>query len=239
MKPYSHQEAVQYKKTRSTWPEVLDFFLKHIKSNNFLDAGCGTGNDLMAIYEKTGFIGWGADKSDDMLIQTKSKGCLSPLKQADLDSEFPYEHEFETIYLHDVIHHLKSPSFFINNSYGHLVLGGVLIIGSEFQEGLREKFSSLYFKGALEADMNRYYGFEEINGHVKSAGFNKTEILKINDSILIDDQIMQQVRTRSHSILHLVTDVDFAEGLEKMEKDYKTGKLKFMKRDYTLLAAYK
>lgn len=225
--------------TRSTWPEVLNFFLKHIRSSNFLDAGCGTGNDLMAIYEKTGHVGWGADKSKDMLAQAKSKGCLSTLKQVDLDSGFPYELIFETIYLHDVIHHLKTPSFFINNSYQHLSPGGVLIIGSEFHEGLREKFSSQYFNGAYEADISRYYGFDEIRANVKSAGFKKTEVLRIDDSVPFDDQIMKQVRTRSHSILRLISDDDFFEGLAKIEKDYNSGKLKLMKRNYTLLAAYK
>jgi SAM-dependent methyltransferase len=180
-KPYAQEEAQLYTATRSTWPEVIAFFLKYIHSANFLDAGCGTGNDLKLIYDKTGFLGHGCDGSADMIAETKKKLPQADVRLANFDQDFPFDQSFETIYMHDVIHHLKHPEVFFKNVYNHLLPGGTFCLGSEFAEGLKEKFTSLYFPNAREKDMGRYPAYEHVHALLHDVGFVDIEVAHIDD----------------------------------------------------------
>ncbi len=236
---YGSQEAQAYKETRLPYTNVADFLLTYISSNKFLDAGCGTGNDLLEIYRRKGYKGYGCDRSSDMLEVAKSVDCATDLRQADLDKEFPFNLDFDCIYAHDVIHHLKDPSVFIKNAFNHLTTGKVLIIGTETEEDLKAKFTSRYFPSALGIDLARYSKLAEMEKLIKEAGFAEFEVNKLDDNKPMDDTIMQQVRKRAHSILGLISDQDFSEGLAKLEKDYADGKLQQMPWNYTLIVAKK
>ena len=234
-KKYNEEEAKSYSITRSTWPEVIAFFLKYIKSPNFLDAGCGTGNDLRLIYEKTGWIGSGCDGSEAMIAQTKQKLPKADVRKADFDSEFPFSQTFDTIYTHDVIHHLKAPEVFFRNLYDHLAVGGTLCVGCEFAEGLDKKFTSLYFPTALAIDRARYPSHQKIHTILENLGLRDLETIHIQDKEPFTEELFAQAETKSHSILRLLSDEDFASGLARLEQDYRSGKLTSATRNYTLL----
>lgn len=238
-KKYGEEEAKAYTATRSTWPEVIAFFLKYIKSPIFLDAGCGTGNDLQLIYEKTGWLGSGCDGSVAMIGETKKKLPNADLRHADFDREFPFDQVFDTIYTHDVIHHLKAPEVFFKNLYDHLSVGGTLCIGCEFSEGLDKKFTSLYFPTALEIDRARYPSYEKIHTIVKNLGFKDLETIHIHDEEPFTSELFAQARTKSHSILRLLTQENFEAGLVHLTQDYESGVLKTATRNYTLIALQK
>lgn len=238
-KKYGEEEAKAYTATRSTWPEVIEFFLKYIKSPNFLDAGCGTGNDLQLIYEKTGWLGSGCDGSLAMIAETKKKLPHADLRYADFDREFPFDKSFDTIYTHDVIHHLKSPEIFFKNLYDHISHGGTLCIGCEFSEGLDKKFTSLYFPAALDIDRARYPSYEKIHTILQSLGFIDIEMVHINDEEPFTSELFAQAKTKSHSILRLLSQENFNAGLVRMTQDYESGKLKTATRNYTLIAVRK
>lgn len=236
---YGEEEAMAYTATRSTWPEVIEFFLKYIKSPNFLDAGCGTGNDLQLIYQKTGWLGSGCDGSLSMIAETKKKLPNADLRHADFDREFPFDQLFDTIYTHDVIHHLKAPEVFFKNLYDHLEIGGTLCIGCEFSEGLDKKFTSLYFSSALEIDRARYPSYEKIHKILQNIGLKDIEVVHIHDEEPFTQELYAQAKTKSHSILRLLSQEDFDAGLARMTQDYETGMLTTATRNYTLIAVRK
>ena len=236
---YGKEEAQLYTATRSTWPEVIEFFLKYIKTPSFLDAGCGTGNDLQLIYQKTGWLGSGCDGSVAMIAETKKKLPDADVRLADFDTVFPFAESFDTVYTHDVIHHLKSPELFFKNLYDHLAPSGVLCIGCEFSEGLDDKFTSLYFPSALEIDRARYPSYENTHGILQSLGFRDIEIIHIRDKEPFTEELFAQAKTKSHSILRIISDKNFADGFFKLEKDFLSRKLISATRNYTLLAVRK
>ncbi|MBI3619633.1 class I SAM-dependent methyltransferase [Candidatus Roizmanbacteria bacterium] len=238
---YTHggKEATAYEEHRKAYTGVVDFFLSHIKSNNFLDAGCGTGHDLLEIYRRSGFRGYGCDKSDDMLAKAKVKDCASELRIADLDKEFPFDRIFPCIYAHDLLHHLKRPQFFIANSNHHLTDGGVLLIGTETENDLRVKFTSVYFPGVLEVDLARYHSLVKIEKAAREAGFSKFETETLSDPVAMDEAIMNQVRTKSHSVLGFIDKKSFQEGIARLQDDFAAGKLAKMPWQYTLMTATK
>lgn len=236
---YGGKEAAAYEEHRAAYMDVVDFFLRHIKSNNFLDAGCGTGNDLLEIYRRSGFKGYGCDRSEAMLAKVRMRDCASELRIADLDREFPFDRTFDCIYAHDVLHHLGQPKVFIANSHQHLTNGGVLLIGTETEDDLRVKFTSVYFRGALEADLARYHPLAKIEETAKEAGFSGFETEALSDPVAMNDLIMNQVRTKSHSVLGLIDEESYKQGLAKLEEDYAARKLTKMPWQYTLITATK
>jgi len=92
-----------------------------------------------------------------MLEIARKRDCAQRLCVANLDTEFPFAGIFSVIYTMYVLHHLKIPEVFIRNAYAHLPAGGHLLIGNETEEDLRLKIKSIYFPGALEIDLARYY----------------------------------------------------------------------------------
>ncbi|PIQ72123.1 hypothetical protein COV86_04750 [Candidatus Roizmanbacteria bacterium CG11_big_fil_rev_8_21_14_0_20_35_14] len=236
---YGSIEAESYEQQRTVYTDVVDFFLRHIKSNNFLDAGCGTGNDLLEIFKRSGLKGYGCDKSEEMLASARRRNCATEIRVADLDQEFPFDKIFDCIYLHDVLHHLKRPEIFIANSYRHLVGGGILLIGTETEDDLRVKFTSVYFPGALKIDLARYHPLGKIESATRTAGFSKFETETLSDPVVMNEAIMNQVRAKSHSILGLIDEKSFQQGLARLEEDFSAGKLTEMPWQYTLITAVK
>lgn len=237
--PYGGKEAKTYGEHRTAYTDVVDFFLRHIKSNNFLDAGCGTGNDLLEIYRCTGFKGYGCDKSEAMLAKARARNCASELRVADLDREFPFDRIFDCIYAHDVLHHLRQPEVFVKSSSQHLTNGGILLIGTETEDDLRVKFTSIYFQGALEVDLARYHPLAKIEKAVRKAGFSRFETETLSDPVAMDEAVMNQVRTKSHSVLGSIDEQNFKEGLARLQADFAAGKLAKMPWQYTLITAVK
>lgn len=236
---YGGKEAAVYEEHRTVYTDVVDFFLRHIKSNNFLDAGCGTGNDLLEIYRRAGFRGYGCDKSEAMLAKARARNCATELRVADLDNEFPFDRIFDCVYAHDVLHHLKRTEVFIANSNQHLTNGGVLLIGTETEDDLRAKFTSVYFPGALEVDLSRYQPLAKIEKAAREAGFSMFKTETLSDPVAMNEVIMNQVRTKSHSVLGLIEEKSFQEGLARLQSDFAAGKLAEMPWQYTLITATK
>ncbi len=238
-KKYDEEEAKAYTATRSTWPEVIEFFLKYIQTPAFLDAGCGTGNDLNHIYEKTGWVGSGCDGSLAMIAEAKKKLPNADVRQANFDRDFPFTEIFDTIYTHDVIHHLNSPEVFFKNIYEHLAPNGTLCIGSEFSEGLDKKFTSLYFPTALDIDKARYPSYGKIHSILTTLCFVDLEVVHIHDEEPFTEEIFAQAKTKSHSILRLLSERNFGAGITALTQAFESGKLKTATRNYTLLAVRK
>lgn len=236
---YLENEAAEYSATRSSWSEFRACLSKYIFTDNFLDAGCGTGNDLYGLLKDKNLSGYACDYSSYMLAQAKQKVPMATYTEVNLDKEFPFERMFDVIYSHDVIHQLKTPNVFIKNTYNHLEKNGIFILASEFREGLEQKVTSLYFPNALELDKKRYHSREILHDFCLQSGFHEVEQIRIDDYESFTLQIMEQLRTKSHSILQLLSDHDFATGLVNIEKDFASGKLTKIKRDYTILVMKK
>lgn len=108
-KLYDKKGAEIFERCRAVNLPVIEVIIPYIHDSNFLDAGCGIGNDLLVIYQHTGWKGFGCDASPDMLEIAGRRDCAQELRIANLDEEFPFNKEFSVIYTMDVLHHLKSP----------------------------------------------------------------------------------------------------------------------------------
>jgi len=233
--PYDGSGAKIYKEFRHADADVVNLLLHFIGGNNFLDAGCGTGNNLAVIHERTGRKGYGCDISPHMLEIAQERNCAQDLKLIDLDSEFPFDQEFEVIYAMDVIHHLIKPEVFFKNSLRHLQPAGQLLVGTEAEEDLRNKLISKYFPGALEIDLARYFSVEKLRQIARKAGFQSVVVEKLRGETEVTDEYIQQCRNKAHSVLTMLDDASFQASLQNLEADFLSGGLKLRTVGYTFL----
>ncbi len=239
MSSYNSHEAERYQEFRRGDPDDATFLLRFIQGSNFLDAGCGTGNDLLQIYERTGWKGFGCDASTDMLAVAQSRGCAQELKATDLDSRFPLERMFDVIYSMDVIHHLRTPQIFIQNSFHHLQHGGYLLIGTESWYDLRNKLLTRYFPAILEKDLQRYHPIGSLIEMLIEAKFHIISVEHIEEVAPMTIEVVDQIRNRAFSTLKLLDEEEFRKGLTLLEMDFNKGKLRERPKLYTYIAAQK
>lgn len=214
---------------------VIEKIIPYIHGDNYLDAGCGVGNDLTEILKRTGYKGFGCDASPDMLEIARKRNCAQELCVADLDTEFPFDRVFSVIYTMDVLHHLKNPEVFIGNAYTHLQSRDHLLIGDETEEDLRLKIKSTYFPGALEIDLARYHAPSKLEKITRAAGFQSTTEIKVRQQVDVTEDYIDQFRRKAHSVLMLLDEESYETGMRKLEEDFSSGRLPTRTLSYTIL----
>lgn len=236
---YDRAGAKIYKEFRHADIDVINFLLRFIRNNAFLDAGCGTGNNLSAIYERNGLKGYGCDLSPDMVEIARDRECAEDLSVTDLDNEFPSRWQFEVIYAMDMIHHLKKTEVFFKNSFSHLAPNGYLLVGTESEEDLRKKLISQYFSDALNIDLARYRSVEKLRQIALNVGFRTIIVEELGGEIEVTQEYIQQCRNKAHSVLLMLGEGLFQVGLEHLETDFESGRLKFRNVGYTFIIMQK
>lgn len=236
---YDGKGAEIYERCRTANLPVTENLIRYIRDSNFLDAGCGVGNDLLTIYQRTGYKGFGCDVSPHMLEVARKRKCAQDLRIANLDTEFPFDKEFSAIYTMDVFHHLKYPEVFMGNAYAHLPTEGHLLIGDESEEDLRAKIKSIYFPGALEKDLARYHPASKLEEIAKRMGFQSLVAKKVRQTVEVTEDYIAQFRNKAHSVLMLLDEESYATGMRRLEDDFFSGRLRFRTLAYTILDVVK
>lgn len=239
MSSYNRYEADRYQKFRKGDSDDAGFLSRFIRNSNFLDAGCGTGNDLLQIYERTGWKGFGCDASVNMLTVAQRRRCSQDLKMADLDSQFPFENLFDTVYIMDVIHHLRAPHVFIQNAFHHLNSRGYLLIGTESEYDLRHKLLTRYFPEILEKDLQRYHPIGRIIDWLIGAKFRAININHIDEEVPITAELITLFENKAFSILRLISEDAFQKGITTLKHDLEEGILQNRPKLYTYITAQK
>ncbi|MFX1258915.1 MAG: class I SAM-dependent methyltransferase [Promethearchaeota archaeon] len=150
--------------------KVIINYATHHKT--LLDIGCAYGHFLDLL--KNDFIIHGTDISHHATKVAKFKLKI-PVKQANIEEEFPFDKNFDIITALDVIEHLNNPKKAIKNIYNHLNDGGLFF----FQlPTVSSKISSLINKIIFNRDKTHTFivSVEEVERVVKSAGFKKLTI---------------------------------------------------------------
>lgn len=239
MTVYNRHEAKRYEEFRKGDPDDANFLLRFIRGANFLDAGCGIGNDLQQIYTATGLRGYGCDVSKEMIAVARTRQCAQELKIADLDAFFPFDQTFDVIYGMDMIHHLRRPEIFIRNAFQHLNPKGTLIIGTESEYDLRNKLLTRYFPEILSHDLKRYHPIGRIIELLIKTKFPKVSIEHFDKVVGVTQELLNQFRNKAFSTLRLLDEKTFQKGLAQLETDFEQGRLQVRPKLYTYIVAEK
>eukprot|EP00483_Globobulimina_turgida_P005497 UN05507 len=179
--------------------------LEHFKSDlSVLDAGCGTGNYIKALYDLgVGYIE-GMDMSDGMLskcvekfecIQTNVLDCQSiRLCPGDLNEPFPYKlNSFDAVLLIQVLHHvvnniddddvdLENIENVLTNCHDLLNEGGAVIIITSTPTQLEFGYwFAQFFPRAINEMCEKHANLEWWYNTLKNTGFDEIHSCRIMD----------------------------------------------------------
>ncbi|RYI28292.1 class I SAM-dependent methyltransferase [Bacillus infantis] len=234
--------AEKYDKNQYRANEIrLDFDLKqYIETNSkaeyqVLDLSCGTG--LYLEKQTNNFEGlhikWnGLDLSEQMLNKAKEKVENVEFVKADV-VDMPYVTEtFDFISNNYAFHHYSDKEQALNEIYRVLTKGGIYKLHNIAIHDMPKWWVYHYFPTAYYEDLKRYWTKDVIFNELISRGLEVN--LKIEyrmENIRVMDFI-DYAENRDISVLTLINDKDYQEGIERMRYDLKTNPNKTIANDF-------
>lgn len=244
-----NQLASAYGRSRMLHPSVLERLIglgRLNEESRVLEIGCGTGNYIRAISEKTGAICTGIDPSREMLRIAGSNHGLPKNRrkpgEADVTffeasaEEVPLSgNQFDLVFSVDVIHHVQDRVKAAAETFRLLKPAGVAAVVTESENDIRHRTPHVtYFPEIIDVEIDRYPSIEEIEGQLAGAGFEIQPSIAVSMPWQVDD--IRPFREKAFSSLHLIPHDAFAAGIARMEDDLLAGPIEGQRR-YTMVIA--
>lgn len=165
-----------------SWPEFFEgnkiiSLLGDLKGKRVLDAGCGTGRNLVKLLA-AGAVVTGVDISPNMILESQKvlqqKGFVAELRVAPLDSlPFP-DQSFDIILASSVLDHIKNLKTVLSEFVRLLRPGGKLVIAGPHQECDLTIHQARFTHKGQKCTIEEYpHTFQEIEGPLEIARFHK------------------------------------------------------------------
>lgn len=210
----------------------------HQTEYTVLDLSCGTGLYLekQMNYFKEYQINWhGLDASEDMLKKAKERTVNAALVQA-LAENMPYSADtFDFIANNYAFHHYRNKGQALNEVYRVLKKGGLYKLHNIAIHDMPKWWIYHYFPAAYKEDLERFWEKAAIFSELTTRGFKvslKIEY-RMEENKVAD--YLAHAENRDISVLSLLNDTDYFEGLERMRRDVKTNPDKKVVTDFAEL----
>lgn len=216
--------------------DLKDYIENNAKSEyNVLDLSCGTGLYLekQINYFDGVNINWnGLDLSEQMLKLANEKVANVELTNANVE-DMPYPSEvFDFISNNYAFHHYRNKEQAINEIYRILQKGGIYKLHNIAIHDMPKWWLYHYFPTAYYEDIKRFWNKEVIFNELTARGLEVN--LKIEyrmENVRVNDYL-DYAENRDISVLTLINDKDYKEGLEKMKYDVKNNPDKTIVNDF-------
>jgi ubiquinone/menaquinone biosynthesis C-methylase UbiE len=228
--------ALDYAQHRRVHPEVLRGLLSTSaigSSSRVLEVGCGTGNYIMAMETHAGCSCWGIDPSAEMLSRARQRSekvnfQLGQAERIDLASDF-----FDLVFSVDVIHHIENRLAYFREAYRLLTANGKICTVTDSSWIIRHRQPlAVYFPETVKIDLHRYSRIADLREAMKKVGFSDYSETTVEHPYRVTD--IEAYRDKAFSSLQLISEKAHREGIERMEKDLRTGPIPSVSR-YLLL----
>ena len=228
--------ASDYARHRQVHPEVLRSLLMVSgvgADSKVLEVGCGTGNYIVALQGLVGCSCWGIDPAEQMLSMA-GEGLAKVSFQCGRAERIDFPRDFfDLVFSVDVIHHVGHRLDYFQEAYRVLKTGGKVctVTDSEWIIRYRQPLVA-YFPETVEVDLGRYTPIAELRQIMGQVGFG--EITENTVEYCYQQTDIQPYRDKAFSCLRLISEEAFQSGIERMERDLRTGPIQCVPR-YLLL----
>jgi SAM-dependent methyltransferase len=230
--------AANYDRLRpagEAWRELADHTLAGMRGcRRLLDVGCGTGRFAVLAHTRLGGKVWGVDPSAEMLRRARSRPDARGIgwKQAAAE-RLPFRDAwFDAGHMHLVVHTLADRAAAVGELARVLGPGGRLAIATFAPEHFDRFFLNPYFPSLADIDRARFPDPAALAANVTASGFEDVQTEWISQPIRAEpDDVLERVRGRYISTLHLLDPDEYAAGLAQLEHEVGAGREAF---DYSL-----
>lgn len=220
-----------YDDVREEERAIVNSFLNEVEitdTTKILDVGCGTGNYTNILEKITNAKIYGIDASEGMLEKVKEKN-KNIITKVGLATDIPFEDcAFNFVYMTDVIHHVTDINKMFLEFNRILVNGGKVCISTQSYRQIDLRYMSEFFPSTAAVDKTRYQDIEEIIKLARENGFRliKNQIIDEGKEVELGSDYLELLEKRGYSMLHLITDEDYKDGLNRVKNEIKEGSIK-------------
>ncbi|MGB2799103.1 MAG: methyltransferase domain-containing protein [Dehalococcoidia bacterium] len=228
--------ASDYARHRQVHPKVLEGLIMTSgieAASKALEVGCGTGNYIVAMQGLVGCSCWGIDPAEQMLSMAE-EGLLKVSFQCGKAERIDFPRNFfDLVFSVDVIHHVGHRLDYFQEAYRVLKTGGKVCTVTDSAWIIRHRQPlAAYFPETVEVDLGRYTPIAELRQIMEQVGFG--EITENTVEYCYQQTDIQPYRDKAFSCLRLISEEAFQSGIERMERDLRTGPIQCVPR-YLLL----
>jgi SAM-dependent methyltransferase len=217
------------------WTELSERTLASMEGcRRLLDVGCGTGRFAVLAKERLGGRVWGIDPSAEMLLEARTRRGAQGIgwKQAAAE-RLPFQTGwFDAAHMHLVVHALADRPAALREIARVLSAGGRLAVATFAREHFERFFLNPYFPSIERIDTARFPDPALLAAELGEAGFDDVRGERVSQPVHAEaTDVVERVRGRYISTLHLLEADEYAAGLTALERDVAAGRRAF---DYTL-----
>lgn len=201
--------------------DELESFCSLTSASKVLEVGCGTANHIHALIDSAGCAGWGVEPSENMRqhvpVHARLRVCQGSAENIPFEDSF-----FDLLFSVNVVHHLPSPRNYFEESFRVLRPGGWICTFTDSAEMIRRREPlSRYWPSTAEVDIARYHTVAELLDFMGQVGFTNLATREIKKTSHLADAT--PCREKAFSCLRLIDDLQFEEGLQRLEEDLRKG----------------
>lgn len=188
---------------------------------DFLDIGCGTGRYTIPIATRLGYNATGADISEDMLNRAMEKEGADLVRWdfQDADRLSYSDNSFDCVFMSYLLHHISNPQKAVEGFFRILRPEGVLINRYAAKEDLLRDAEHTFFRESMEIDIARVLTKLETENILRGSGFHDVSSVTMpQKSFVSGEERLRAVKQKFCSVLHLLREEEFQNGLEIFEK---------------------
>lgn len=210
----------------------------HKQVYNVLDLSCGTGLYLekqMHNFNKNN-INWnGLDASEEMLEKASQR-----LQNVELSKGYaekmPYGSEtFDFIINNYAFHHYSNKGSALDEVHRVLKRDGIFKLHNIAIHDMPNWWIYHYFPTAYYEDLKRFWNKEVIFNELKVRGFNVTLKMEYHREEIQAKDYLAYVENKDISILTLINDKEYQEGLDRVRHDVKNNPFNTIVNDFAEL----
>lgn len=187
-------------------------------SQRVLDIGCGTANNTLLFADASGTVITGLDLSFGMLCKASIKAPHLPFIQASAD-DIPFiDSSFDFAFMTEVAHLLPNLRRTIAEIHRILTSDGMMCIVTQSHKQIEERTTSRFFPTTVTIEKERYPSLSSLERDLLDVGFSSIHADTFQFApVLAGRDFLETVRHRGFSMLHRISDVEYAKGLSDLE----------------------
>ena len=205
-----------------TWEQLADVALAELGDvRRLLDVGCGTGRFAARAAARTGARVWGVDPSPEMLAQARARGIRGAGWKLASAERLPFRDGwFDGVHAHLVLHLVEDAGAAVDEMARVSAGNGRVVVGSFLPEHFDAFHLNPYFPSVREIDRARFPEPERIAELFRAAGLEHVAMRAVTQELsLAPGDVLERVRGRYISTLHLIPEEEYREGLARLERD--------------------
>ncbi len=226
MKPVDYGEISNiYDDVREADVTLVNYMLQRLPSRKglrVLDVGCGTGNYTDLLQKVTEQGDWhicGVDPSDGMLDKACQKNTRIDFRHG-TGARIPWEDgSFDFVYMTDVIHHVPDIAAMFSEIRRVLTSGGIACVATQSHDQIEARPIARFFPRTVIIDKERYPDIGTIVAAAQHSGLQPAgqDVLSAGQEIVLGMEYLELVRKKGYSMLCLLAESDYQQGLRALE----------------------